>query len=106
LLQPLLWVSTLTNQFVDLVALLFPKRTDVSMPHGKIQFMFMSCLNVALVEAPPSTNLQDIMCIHNLSCKYCIFLYHTKCELGSWCGYWTLPPHIMCIFKLSWRYYI
>jgi hypothetical protein len=49
---------TLTNQFIDLEALLFLKRTNISMPHGKTQLMFMCLgLNVALVEAPPSTNL-------------------------------------------------
>jgi hypothetical protein len=82
-LQPLSWVSTLTNQFVDLEAFLFPKRIGVSMPHGKTQLMFVCLgLNVALVEAPPSTNLQQhTMCIFKLSCRYCIF-----------------PPYTVCIF--------
>jgi hypothetical protein len=77
-LRPLSWVSTLTNQFIDLVALLFPNWTNVSMPHGKTQLMFVcSRLNVALVEAPPSKNLQqDIMCICKLLCRYCISFYH------------------------------
>jgi hypothetical protein len=57
-LQPLLWISTLTNQFIDLKTLLFPKKTNISMPHGKTQLMFVCFgLNVALVEAPPSTNV-------------------------------------------------
>ncbi len=57
-LQPLSWISTLTNQFINLKTLLFPKRTNISMPHGKTQLMFMCLgLNVALVEAPPFTNL-------------------------------------------------
>jgi hypothetical protein len=77
-LQQLLWVSTLTNQFLDFEALLFPKKINVSMPHGKTQLMFVCPgLNVALVEAPPSTNLQqDTVCIHKLSCKNCISFYH------------------------------
>ncbi len=38
------------------------------MPHGKAQLMFMCpSLNVALIETPPSINLQqDIVCIHNI----------------------------------------
>jgi hypothetical protein len=89
-LQLLSWVSTLTNQFVDLKALLFPKKTNVSMPHGKTQLMLVCIgLNVALVEAPPSTNLQHIVCIFKLSCRYCIF-----------------PQYIVCIFKNSCRYCI
>jgi len=77
-LQPLSWVSTLTNPFVDLEALLFPKKTNISMPHGKMQLMFMCPgLNVAFIETPPSTNLQQyIMWVHILSCKYCISFYH------------------------------
>jgi hypothetical protein len=76
-LQLLLWVSTLTNQFVDFKTLLFPKRTNISMPHGKIQLMFVCLgLNVALVETPPFINLQqDIVCIHKLLCMYCISFY-------------------------------
>jgi hypothetical protein len=39
---------------------LFPKKTNVSMPHGKTQLMFMCpSLNEAFIEAPPSTNLQQ-----------------------------------------------
>jgi hypothetical protein len=58
-LQLLSWVFTLTNQFVDLKAFLFPKKTNVSMPHGKIQWMLVCLgLNVALVKILPSTNLQ------------------------------------------------
>jgi hypothetical protein len=38
----------------------FPKRTKVSMPHGKTQLMLMCpSLNVALIKTPPSTNLQQ-----------------------------------------------
>jgi hypothetical protein len=68
-LQSMLWVSILTNQSVDLKPLSFPKRTNVSMPHGKTQLMFVHPgLNVALVKTPPCTNLQqDIECIHKLS---------------------------------------
>jgi hypothetical protein len=68
----------LTNQFVDFEALLFPKRTKISMPHGKIRLMLVCpSLNVAFVKAPPSTNLQqNTMCIHKLSCMYCISFYH------------------------------
>jgi hypothetical protein len=77
-LQPLSWVSTLTNPFVDLEALLFPKKTNISMPHGKTQLMLMCpSLNVAFIETPPSTNLQqNIMWVHKLSGKYCISFYH------------------------------
>ncbi len=77
-LQPLSWVSTLTDQFVDLEALLFPKRTNVSMAHGNTQLMFVCPgLNVTLVEAPPSTNLQqDTVCIHKLLYRYCISFNH------------------------------
>ncbi len=77
-LQLLSWVSIVTNQFINLEALLFPKRTDVSMPHGKTQLMLMCLgLNVALVKAPPSTNLQqDTVCIHKLLCRYFISFYH------------------------------
>ncbi len=84
-LQLLLWISTLTNQFIDLEALLFPKKTNISMPHGKIQLMFVCLsLNVAFVQTPPSTNLeQNTMCIHKLSCRYCISLYHIYYGLGS-----------------------
>ncbi len=72
-------VSLHINQSIcNLEALLFSKRTNVSMPHGKNQLMFMyHGLNVAFVKTPPSTNLQqDIVCIHKLLCKYCISLYH------------------------------
>jgi hypothetical protein len=73
-LQWLLWISTLTNQSVNLKAPLFPKRTNIWMPHGKIQLMFVCHgSNVAFVKAPPSTNLQDKMSIHKLSCRYCTF---------------------------------
>jgi hypothetical protein len=38
----------------------FQKEPMFSMPHGKTQLMFMCPgLNVTLVEAPPSTNLQQ-----------------------------------------------
>jgi hypothetical protein len=50
----------LTNQFADLETPLFPKKTNVSMPHGKTQLMFVCFgLNVPFVETPPSTNLQQ-----------------------------------------------
>jgi hypothetical protein len=77
-LQSLSWISTLTNQFVDLKAFLFPKRTNISMPHGNTQLMLVRLgLNVALVEALPSTNRQQhTMWIHKLLCMYCISFYH------------------------------
>jgi hypothetical protein len=54
------WVSTLTNQSTNFETLLFPKKTNVSMAHGKTQLMFMcSGLNVILIETPPSINLQQ-----------------------------------------------
>ncbi len=52
------WVSTLTNQSANFKVLLFPKKTNVSMPHGKTQLMLVCLsLNVTLIETPPSTNL-------------------------------------------------
>jgi hypothetical protein len=45
------------------------------MPHGKIQLMFVCpSLNVALIEAPPSTNLQQ----HTSTCD---------CQVHHWCFY-------------------
>jgi hypothetical protein len=39
---------------------LFPKKTNISMPHGKTQLMLMCPgLNVAFIKTPPSTNLQQ-----------------------------------------------
>jgi hypothetical protein len=59
-LQPFFWISTLINQFVNFKTPLLPKRTNISMPHGKIQLMFVRpSLNVGTCQKPPSINLQQ-----------------------------------------------
>ncbi len=63
--QPLLWVSTLTNQSANLEALLSPRTINVSMPHGKIQWILVCLvLNATLVESAPSTTLWYHGCMY------------------------------------------
>jgi hypothetical protein len=88
----LLWTSTLTNQFSNLKALLFPRKTSVSMPNGKTQWMFMCHgLNVALVKEPPLTNLQQ-----HAQCP------HWDC-LDFWCFYLSSRNEYFLICTTWWN---
>ncbi len=64
-LQPLLWVSTLNYQSVNLEALLSLRTINISTPLGKIQWMFVCLgLNATLVESTPSTTLWQHGCMY------------------------------------------
>jgi len=70
---------------------LFPKRTNVSMPHGKTQSMLVySSLNVTFVEAPPSTNLQQNTQYPHGIVKYIIgvFYLNSRSEYFGICTTW------------------
>ncbi len=68
-LQPLLWIFALTNQSTNLKTFLSPRTTNISMPHGKIQWMLVCFgLNATFVKTPSSTNLcQHAQCSHSCS---------------------------------------
>jgi hypothetical protein len=59
-------IPTLINKSIDFKTLLFPRKTNLSIPHGKIQWMLVCIsLNATFVQSLPFTNLwQHAQCPH------------------------------------------
>ncbi len=66
----------LTNQSADLETFLFPKRTNISMSHGKTQLMFVFWFECGIHRNPT---------IHKFTTKYTIPTW--DCQVHHWCFY-------------------